>query len=136
MGDTKGFVLVVEDDPHIRDLICEALRTEQLECAEAADGEAAVMAARERRPDLVILDLGLPGMDGVAVADHIQDTYDPAPPVIVVTAGLGTSDASRIRPIAYITKPFDVNDLVSAVTQAIAPPAGAAEGGLRQPAES
>jgi two-component system, OmpR family, response regulator len=124
MGDPRGYVLVVEDDRHIRELMCEALRGAGLEVTEAADGEEAVKSARARRPAAIVLDLGLPLLDGVAVADRIYGIYDASIPFIVVTAGGRAEDASRIRPVAQITKPFDVADLVSAVTRAVAPSHG------------
>jgi DNA-binding response OmpR family regulator len=134
MGDPRGFVLVVEDDRHIRELMCEALRAEGLEIVEAADGEEAVKSARARRPAAIVLDLGLPVLDGVAVADQIRDMYDSSIPFIVVTAGGRSEDVSRIRPMAHVMKPFDVADLVSAVTRAIAPLHSANEKVKQQPA--
>lgn len=136
MGDQRGPVLVVEDDGNIRELICEALRGAGLEVAEAGDGEEAVKAARERRPAVIVLDLGLPLLDGTAVADHIRDMYEDPVPVIVVTAGGRSEDVSRIRPNAHIAKPFDIADLVSAVTHAIAPPAGGTESAQPRPVET
>jgi len=136
MVDKKSFVLVVEDDPNIREVMCEALRAQGVEVAEAGDGEEAVKAARDRRPDAIVLDLGLPILDGVAVADQIGDLYEQPVPFIVVTAGGRSEDVSRVRPVAQITKPFDVADLVSAVTRAVAPPPGAGETVNPQPAET
>ena len=71
-GDPGVVVLVVEDDRNIREVICEALAGEGLRVAEAADGEEAVRSARERRPAVVLLDMGLPVLDGAAVADRIR----------------------------------------------------------------
>lgn len=136
MGDPRGSVLVVEDDKHIRELICEALRGADLDIVEAADGEEAVKIARDRRPAAVVLDLGLPRLDGVAVAGQIRDLYDHAVPFIVVTAGGRPGDVSRVRASATFTKPFDIDDLVAAVKQAIAPPAGAPERAKAVPAEN
>lgn len=135
MGDTKGTVLVVEDDANIRQLICEALTLAGLTTVEAADGEAAVQAAREQRPDAIILDIGLPLLDGVACADQIGDLYPDRIPLIVVTAGGRPEDISRIRPVAQISKPFDVADLVAVVVSALAPAPGAVEAAQPCPAE-
>ncbi len=136
MGDSRGTVLVVEDDHDIRELICEALRFDHFSIVEAADGEEAVKAARDKRPDVIILDLGLPLLDGVAVADQIRDMYQQSIPFIVVTAGGRPGDVSRVRAAATFIKPFDIDELVSAVGQAIAAPSGAAETVKPRPAES
>lgn len=136
MGDPKDYVLVVEDDRHIRELICEALRGASFDIVEAADGEEAVKAARDRRPSAVVLDLGLPRLDGCEVADQIRDHYDHSVPFIVVTAGGRAGDVSRVKAAVTFTKPFDIDDLVGAVEQVIAPPAGAPERVNPQPAEN
>ena len=136
MGDQRGPVLVVEDDGNIRELICESLRAAGLEITEAADGEEAVKAARDRRPAAIVLDLGLPLLDGTAVADQIRDMYEGPVPIIVVTAGGRSEDVSRVRPAAHLTKPFDIADLISAVTHAIAPPAGGTEAAQPRPVET
>ena len=135
-GDPGVVVLVVEDDRNIREVICEALAGEGLCVAEAADGEEAVRSARERRPAVVLLDMGLPVLDGAAVADRIRDMYDEPIPVIVVTAGGRAEEISRIRPLAQISKPFDVQHLVAVVSQAVAQPPAPPRGASPQPAES
>jgi len=136
MGDPPGHVLVVEDDRNIRELICEALRDASFDVVEAADGEEAVKAAIARRPAVVVLDLGLPRLDGVGVADQIRDHYDQSVPIIVATAGGRAGDVSRVRAAVTFTKPFDINDLVGAVRQVLAPPPGAPETAPPLPAES
>jgi DNA-binding response OmpR family regulator len=136
MGDPTGYVLVVEDDRSIRELICETLRAASFETVEAADGEEAVKAARDRRPAVVVLDLGLPRLDGCGVADQIRDQYDHSVPIIVVTAGGKAGDVSRVRAAVTFTKPFDIDDLIGAVQQVVAPPAGAPEKATPLPAEN
>jgi DNA-binding response OmpR family regulator len=135
-GDPIGVVLVVEDDANIRELICEALTGAGLEVVEAADGEAAVRAAREHRPAAIVLDIGLPLLDGTAVADQVRDMYGDGLPFIVVTAGGRALDISRIRALAEITKPFAVSDLVSVVVRAIAPQPADPERATPRPAET
>ena len=65
-------MLVVEDETSIRELVCLHLGLEQLRCAEAADGYAGLKLAREQKFDLVVLDLMLPGLDGVSVCRAIR----------------------------------------------------------------
>lgn len=118
-----GPVLVVEDDPSIRELLLEAFEGEQLEVTSAADGEDAIRLALEKQPSLVVLDIGLPLVDGAGVADAIRERYGDAVPIIVITANNRIGDASRrVRATAYFSKPFDVPELVRAVRAAIAPP--------------
>lgn len=136
MGDARGYVLVVEDDRNIRELMCETLRAAGFDTIEAADGEEAVKAAVDRRPAAVILDLGLPVLDGCAVADQIRDQYDQSVPIIVVTAGGKAGDVSRVRAAVTFTKPFDIDDLVRAVEQVIAPAPGVTEAVKPLPAEN
>lgn len=125
-----GPILVVEDDPSIRELLCDAFGSEGLPVVAAADGQDAIEVARAQRPSVVILDVGLPRVDGAGVAGAIHDEYGDAVPLIVVTAGGRIAEASsRIRAAAYFTKPFDIAELTRAVRRAIEPPpAGAPEG--------
>lgn len=107
--------------------MCEALRGANLDVIEAKDGEEAVKLAQDKRPAAIVLDIGLPLLDGVGVAGQIRDMYDQSVPIIVVTAGGRAAEVSSVRAVATFTKPFDIDDLVAAVDQAIAPPAGATE---------
>jgi DNA-binding response OmpR family regulator len=125
-----GPILVVEDDPSIRELLCDAFRGDGLDVVPAADGEDAIEAARAQRPAAVILDIGLPRVDGAGVAGAIQEKYGDSVPLIIVTAGGRMAEvSSRVRAAAYFTKPFDIAELTRAVRAAITPPAsGAPEG--------
>lgn len=126
-----GPVLVVEDDPSIRQLLREALEQDGLEVQSAVDGAEAVRLAERRRPAAVVLDMGLPIIDGAEVADHIREAYGDLVPFVIVTASRRIDEvAGRIRAARYLTKPFDVADLVRAVRSAIdpAPRAGSMEG--------
>lgn len=136
MGDRQRIVLVVEDERSIRELIREALGGAGLQVIEAPDGIAAIAIAEQRRPDAIVLDLGLPVMDGVEVADRVRDMYDPPVPIIVVSAAGRMEDASRIRAVAEIVKPFEIDDLVTAVTSAVTPASPAPDGAQVRTAES
>jgi two-component system, OmpR family, response regulator len=119
----SGRVLVVEDDPSIRDLLMEVLEQEGLTVVACADGEQAVAAAEKQRPVAVVLDMALPLLDGPTVAGRISDLYGDQVPLIVVTASRPIEvAAARVRASSYIAKPFDVADVVDAVRAAIAPP--------------
>lgn len=135
MGDRRPVVLVVEDDRNIRELMREALSEAGVQVLEAPDGLAAVRVAEERRPDAIVLDIGLPLLDGVEVADRIGKLDGPSIPIVVVSAAGRAGDAARIRCVAEIVKPFEIDDLVTAVTGAVALPR-AADAAQPRPAES
>ena len=133
MADTgRGTVLVVEDDPSIRELLIEALEHEAIHAVPASKGEEAVRLALEARPALVVLDMGLPFIEGPAVAARIRDVYGETVPFIVVTAGRRIEEAANlIRGATYIAKPFDLDDLVRAVRSGIAPAPGPTTGEVK-----
>src|ERR1044071_4706801 len=82
----KPAVLVVEDEPNIRELVCLHLGLESYECVQSGDGEEALKLTRERHFDLVILDVMLPGLDGVTVCRAIRrESENPDVPVLMLT---------------------------------------------------
>jgi PAS domain S-box-containing protein len=95
----RGQVLVVDDDPRVRRLVVETLGALGLDLAEAADGAEALAAIAERRPDAVVLDLIMPGVDGFAVLESLQaDPTTRTVPVIVLTAKrLSGEERERLR---------------------------------------
>jgi DNA-binding response OmpR family regulator len=127
-----GAVLVVEDEPSIRELLVEALENEGIRAIAASDGAEAVRLALEKMPRLVILDMGLPFVDGPAAAAQIRDVYGDDVPFMVVTAGQRISEAAAtIRAASYIAKPFDIDDLVRAVRSVMEPPPAAVPNGAK-----
>ena len=124
MGDQdRGPVLVAEDDPSIRELLLETLRGEGIAAVAAGDGDEAIRLALEKRPALVLLDLGLPLLHGSLVAAKIREAYGDAVPLVVITAAARTSDTARsVLGATHIAKPFDVEDLLRAVRLALDPP--------------
>jgi two-component system OmpR family response regulator/two-component system alkaline phosphatase synthesis response regulator PhoP len=112
-------VLVVEDEANIRELVTLHLRLEQLTAVEAADGTTALELARTRRFDLVILDLMLPGLDGVTVCRAIRrDSVNANTPVLMLTAR--REEADKVLGLDsgaddYLTKPFGVRELMARV---------------------
>jgi DNA-binding response OmpR family regulator len=119
---TRGPVLVVEDEPSIRELLCDAFEEEGLEVITAFDGEQAIRIAKVRRPAVILLDMGLPVIDGAEVAGAIREKYGDTIPFVVVTASRRIEDAAaQIGAARYFTKPFDVPDLVKAVMAALEP---------------
>ena len=112
-------VLVVEDDPHIRDLVLLHLRLEGLETLAAADGTEGLRIARSEPFDIVVLDLMLPGLDGVTVCRAIRrDSANGDVPILMLTAR--RDEADKVLGLEsgaddYLTKPFGVRELVARV---------------------
>jgi len=109
-------VLVVDDEPEIARLVRDYLERAGFAVATAADGPSALQAARSARPDIVVLDLGLPGMDGLDVARELR--RDGELPIIMLTAR--TEEADRVAGLElgaddYVSKPFSPRELVARV---------------------
>ncbi|GIG65602.1 response regulator transcription factor [Phytomonospora endophytica] len=124
-ADTRH-VLVVDDDPTVSDVVRRYLEHAGLRVTLAADGVAGLQAFREGAPDLVVLDLMLPGVDGIEVCRVLRSTSDV--PVVMLTA-LG-EEADRVLGLRvgaddYVTKPFSPRELVLRV-QSVLRRAGAA----------
>jgi DNA-binding response OmpR family regulator len=120
MNETAGpHVLVVEDEANIRELVSLHLRLERAVPVEAGDGRTALELARQRRFDLVILDLMLPGLDGVAVCRAIRkDSPNQATPILMLTARREENDKVLGLDSGaddYLTKPFAVRELMARV---------------------
>ena len=112
-------VLVVEDEQNIRELVCLHLGLENYDCIECGDGESALKLARSRHFDLVILDVMLPGLDGVTVCRALRrESENPDVPVLMLTARREESDkvvGLESGADDYLTKPFGVRELVARV---------------------
>jgi DNA-binding response OmpR family regulator len=112
-------VLVVEDETNIRELVSLHLRLERAVPVEAADGPAALALARERKFDLVILDLMLPGLDGLTVCRAIRkDSPNQSTPILMLTARREENDKVLGLDSGaddYLTKPFGVRELMARV---------------------
>ncbi len=127
-------MLVVEDDASIRELVREALTQEGLTVVVARDGGEAVRIAAERRPAAVVLDIELPVLDGHEVAAAIRERHGDSVPFVVMTASRTIGSTSAIRARAYVTKPFDLNEIVRAVRPLLEPPPASSEEAAPAPA--
>jgi signal transduction histidine kinase/CheY-like chemotaxis protein len=120
-----GFtVLYVEDDPDSLALMRHILATlPDVTLYEAIDGATGFAAAQQRRPDIVVLDIDLPDMDGYALLERIRSRPDlAATPVLALSAGALPDDVGRGREAgfaAYLTKPVDVNAVLDAIAAAL-----------------
>jgi DNA-binding response OmpR family regulator len=112
-------ILVCDDDPNIRNIIDFGLQAEGFQVLDAADGAEALELARGEAPDLVILDVMMPGSDGVEVCAALkQDEATRHLPVLLLTARTGKQDRDRGLAAGaddYITKPFSPGRLVEKV---------------------
>jgi two-component system KDP operon response regulator KdpE len=110
-------VLVVDDEPQIRRALSLNLGARAFEVLEATTGEAALTVVKAEQPDIVLLDLGLPDMDGMLVLERLREWTDVA--VIVLTVRddeRSRTQALEIGADDYVTKPFDMADLVERIS--------------------
>lgn len=114
-------ILVVDDDPDIARVIRLALESEGLAVVTAPNGRDALQRVREQRPELVLLDINMPIMDGVTFANRARDEFGDLP-IIVMTAG---AEATRYRDQLgardSLPKPFELTDLLDKVERYTAP---------------
>ena len=110
------FVLVVDDDPAMRRTLSINLRARDYEVETAGDGRSALQVVDERMPDVVLLDLGLPDLDGIAVLTQLRSFTQV--PVIVVSARTESDDKVEALDLGaddFITKPFSIEELLARV---------------------
>ncbi len=112
----KPKIIVIEDDPPIRRFLRTALDTHGFEVFEAATGKQGVIEANSRKADLIILDLGLPDMDGVEVVKAVREWSEM--PIIVLSAR--SAEAQKIEALDagaddYLTKPFGLGELLARI---------------------
>ena len=109
-------ILIVEDDPPIRNLITTTLKAHEYKYLTAQNGENAIMQASSHNPDIVLLDLGLPDIDGIEVIKKIRTWSEM--PIIVISAR--SEDNDKIEALDagaddYLTKPFSVEELLARI---------------------
>jgi two-component system alkaline phosphatase synthesis response regulator PhoP len=117
-------VLVIDDEAPIR-LLCRVnLEAEKMDVIEAPDGPSGLERAREQRPDVVLLDVMMPGLDGWRVAEHLlEDERTSEIPIIFLTARAEFRDRARgldIGGVDYVTKPFNPLELAPLVRELLA----------------
>jgi two-component system KDP operon response regulator KdpE len=113
-------ILVVDDEPHLVRTLAINLRARDYEVETAGDGRSALQAVHDQLPDLVILDLGLPDIDGVDVLRRIRETAQT--PVIVLSARADSIDKVEALDLGaddYVTKPFAVDELLARIRVAL-----------------
>ena len=113
----NGKILIVDDQNGIRVLLMEVFNNEGYRTFQASNGKLALQIVREESPDLVLLDMKIPGMDGLDILKHIKE-MNISIKVIMMTA-YGELDmikeATELGAIMHFTKPFDIDELRMAV---------------------
>jgi DNA-binding response OmpR family regulator len=129
-------VLVVDDEAPIR-LLCRVnLEAEQMDVLEAADGLTGLDAARRERPDVILLDVMMPGLDGWRVAEELlEDPDTSAIPIVFLTARAELRDQARgldLGGLDYVTKPFNPVELAQTIRDVISRVEGGERDELRR----
>lgn len=123
---TRLEVLVVDDEPALSELVAVNLAAAGHRVRTAGDGQAALAAVAERRPDVMVLDVMMPVLDGWGVLEALAEDPDTADlPVVMLTALSSEQDVIRAHltgAVRYLTKPFEVHALLATVDAAAAPP--------------
>jgi DNA-binding response OmpR family regulator len=121
---THSKILIIDDDPDLRMALRLRLRANRYDTINAVDGYSALVQAQKERPDLIILDLGLPAGDGFVVLDRLQRSTDLSEiPVIVLTARdaeVAEQQAYKAGACAFFQKPADNNELLAVIRTALA----------------
>lgn len=116
----KALILVVEDDAPVRNLITTTLKTHEYRYLTAPTGEAALMETASHNPEIILLDLGLPDMDGMKILKSVREWS--SVPVVVVSARSHEKDKVAALDMGaddYITKPFGTSELLARIRTAI-----------------
>jgi len=114
-------ILIVDDEQGIRRSLAGLLADETYETASAADGEAALAAVREQPPDLVLLDIAMPGRDGIAVLEEMRQAWPRLP--VIMMSGHGTIEtavrATQLGAFDFIEKPLSAEKLLLTLRHAL-----------------
>jgi DNA-binding response OmpR family regulator len=121
--EDRPTILIIDDDPDVLQLLRLMLETEGFDAVLAPDGPTGLRRLAEQPPDVVLLDIMMPGMDGWQVLQALATHPDP-PAVVVVSAKTASSDRSRafeLGATGYLCKPFSPEDLVRSIDDALEP---------------
>jgi CheY-like chemotaxis protein len=116
----RDYVLVIDDDDAICDLVALALGDEGHEVASCTDPADALTLIAERPPGLILLDLGMPAMDGETFARTFRAMPNATAPIVVFSTLPNIEEhAAHLGAVGWVTKPFDLDDLISTVNRAL-----------------
>jgi two-component system OmpR family response regulator len=123
-------ILIIDDDPDFDEFLTIMLGLEGYSVTSAYDGETGIMAAKNQRPDLILLDIMMPDVDGYEVCRRLLREMASPPTIIFVTARASEADRNRAMQAGasdYLSKPFEFEDLVSRIKARLALPADTPE---------
>jgi DNA-binding response OmpR family regulator len=119
MGATKKRVLLADDDMDVRALVRRAIASLDVEIIEARDGEETLEAILVEEPDLIVLDVMMPTLNGWEILKYIRSKPEIANTAVLMLTGVGRSVNALTAPLygadAYLDKPFEIDDVVEAV---------------------
>ena len=120
MTKTSPVIVVIEDDPQIRRFLRTGLQAHDFEIYEAETGKLGLILAATRKPDLIILDLGLPDMDGLEVIKKLRE-WTSRPVIILSARNMETDKVAALDAGAddYLTKPFGLDELLARIRVAL-----------------
>jgi DNA-binding response OmpR family regulator len=123
-GRQKPTVVIADDDLEILTMVRTLLRRRDVKLIEASDGEEAMRLIRENEPDLVVLDVMMPGMSGWEVCKGIREDAALSSTGVIMLTGIGERLNEMTSPLygadAYLDKPFDMSDLDAKVSEVLA----------------
>ena len=120
--DRKPRILVVDDDDFIRACVVDILRDEGYETCEAPHGAAALSLVDDLPPDLILLDMRMPILDGWGFCREYRERPGPHAPIVVMTAAQDAAQrAAQVNSAAYVSKPFQLDELVACVERFVRP---------------
>lgn len=111
-------ILIIDDDPDFDEFLTIMLGLEGFSVTSAYDGKTGIVAAKNQRPDVILLDIMMPDVDGYEVCRKLTQTMPHRPPIIFVTARTSESDRKRATESGasdYVTKPFEFAELLSRI---------------------
>lgn len=130
-GEIRQRILVVDDDEHIRKSLAQYLEMEEFDVDVASSGIEALDQAGRHSPDLVLLDIMMPGMDGFEVVEKLRrETATSTVPIILLTARGQDTDVIKgyqLGVSSYLTKPFNLDELVDTIREVFAADGSTAE---------
>jgi DNA-binding response OmpR family regulator len=112
-------VLIIEDDPTVLDLIRSVLVDDGLSVETALNGQAALDHDGQSAPDVCVLDMYLPGINGAELVDGLRAKYGSNLPILVTSASIVPNVAHELGAYEYLPKPFDLDQLVAAVQRGL-----------------